>query len=153
MNIKAKLYLYRGLFLATIIKFFADILGFKLPPVLSVFGIIKNGKKILALNLSYKKGYALPGGLAEINETLEEALKREIFEETGLNISESKYFKSYKTKKRIYAVTSVCFLVKTSGAIKSSFEGEIKWVTPEEFYANSAYDDNKMAIRDYMKNE
>lgn len=41
----------------------------------------------------YKK-YALVAGFAEMGESAEDAVKREVMEETGLEITELKYYKS-----------------------------------------------------------
>lgn len=53
-----------------------------LVPRLAVYGIIIRGGNILLASTRY--GYSLPGGKIELGETLEEALAREIYEETGL---------------------------------------------------------------------
>lgn len=148
---KSKFKLYKGILLVKIIKFFANVFGFKIPPVLSVSAIIQKVGKIMAIDLSYQKGLSLPGGLAEENETLEESLKREVFEETGLSVVKSNYFKSYKSKKRIYYVTNVCYLVDVKGIIKSSDEGKVVWVKPSEFIKKCAYLDNKNAVIEYFK--
>lgn len=43
-----------------------------------------------------KRGLEFPGGKREIGETLEEAAKRETYEETGAILSELKYLAEYK---------------------------------------------------------
>jgi len=48
----------------------------------SVYGIVIEDNKVL-LSKQWD-GYDLPGGGVELNETMEEALVREIFEETGI---------------------------------------------------------------------
>jgi mutator protein MutT len=52
----------------------------------SVYGIIVNTENVLLLNTTHTGTYSLPGGGIEIGETIEEALKREVKEETGLEI-------------------------------------------------------------------
>jgi 8-oxo-dGTP diphosphatase len=43
----------------------------------------------------FKNQWALPGGFINMNETLEEACKRELFEETGLKADKMTQFKTY----------------------------------------------------------
>ena len=50
-----------------------------------IFGFHENELKILLLQLKYTKEWALPGGFAEKEETLEEAASRTLKERTGLD--------------------------------------------------------------------
>lgn len=43
----------------------------------------------------FKNKWALPGGFIEMDETLENACKRELFEETGLKVTGMQQFKTY----------------------------------------------------------
>lgn len=80
-------------------------------------------------------GAAFPGGHIEKGESLHEAVVREVFEETGLTISNPqllgvKHFHTYDKGTR-YLV----FLYKTtdfSGKLQSSEEGEVLWVSHED---------------------
>ena len=56
---------------------------------------VKNGDKLLLTK--YRTGFnhnALVAGFTEIGETMEETVKREVMEETGLNVKNIRYYKS-----------------------------------------------------------
>lgn len=57
----------------------------------SAYGIIKNDGQILLLRMHNNKAYCLPGGGIEIGERIEEALHREIREETGISIQVQRF--------------------------------------------------------------
>ncbi len=62
----------------------------------AVIVAITNGEKLLLTRYagrSYKK-YALVAGFAEIGETIEETVAREVMEETGLRVKNLRYYKS-----------------------------------------------------------
>ncbi|QSX05921.1 NUDIX hydrolase [Sedimentibacter sp. zth1] len=59
--------------------------------IVAVDGIVENEKnQILLVKNSYKCIYTIPGGQVEIGENLNDALIREIKEETGIDISVEK---------------------------------------------------------------
>ncbi|MBN2585519.1 NUDIX domain-containing protein [Patescibacteria group bacterium] len=65
---------------------------------LGVYGLIVKGNKILLVKKSrgpYAGKLALPGGRAEHGETVNQALSREIIEETGIKIDKYKLFDNY----------------------------------------------------------
>ncbi len=53
----------------------------------SVYGFIYNNEKILTLTTKSTGKFWFPGGGINIGERLEDALKREIIEETGIEVS------------------------------------------------------------------
>jgi len=62
-------------------------------PELVVAALIFNqkGKVILLKSHKWRNKYVIPGGHVELGERFEDALKREIKEETGLNIFDIKF--------------------------------------------------------------
>lgn len=57
-------------------------------PGIAVDGIVlKEGKLALVYRKNEPKGWALPGGFVEYDESLENAVKREVMEETGLKVA------------------------------------------------------------------
>ena len=127
--------------------------------------IIKNGK-VLALRAQLppytgKNLWDLPGGLIEYGENMERGLKREVKEETGLTISNTKLksifdkqhanfkFKNGKTKDvHIFILVYTCTVL--SGKVSLSYEHDkFKWVTKKELAELKFY--NKKEIDWYLK--
>lgn len=91
---------------------------------------------VLALdkvNDSYK-GTTFPGGHVEKGESFEEAVIREVKEETGLTIHNPRLRGIYHWRKN--GIHKVVFLYRTKefeGQIGSSKEGEVYWISEEKF--------------------
>jgi 8-oxo-dGTP pyrophosphatase MutT (NUDIX family) len=102
----------------------------------SVYGILIENDQVL-LSKQWD-GYDLPGGGMNIDETIEETLKREFFEETGLKIKpimpihcETSFFwpsHSEKYKNQYWNCPMIYFLVKKIGGniSKENFDEEEK---------------------------
>lgn len=130
----------------------AEQMGKRIPdaePRLGVAGIIEDGKgNILLQSQTYERGklYSMPGGGVEEGENLQEALKREIIEETGYTDFEIKesvgafeynFFSPERDKKR--RLTEVLYRVvlrseKKQGLELTELEKKIsianEWVKP-----------------------
>lgn len=129
------------------------LLGIEAPPAPSASAIVAKGKKILVIKLSYHDGFALPGGFLKGKESFEEALERELEEETGLRVVDSEYFAAYSSLSKIgnFPVANVTYLVKTKGEIEGSREGDPRWIKPKKAIKDMVYDDNKMAVKEFIK--
>lgn len=147
---RMKFYKFRAFILITLLRVLAFLLRVEKPPILSVAAIIKKENKILFLNLSYQKGYGLPGGIVQGGETLFESLKREVKEETGLIVKKSNYYNSYHAKYLGISTISVAFFVETIGELKSSDEGDLVWLEPKEVLGKLAYKDTEKTINDLL---
>lgn len=108
-------------------------LFFDLPKPCVMIGVIK-GEDILLLKQSYifKNSKVLISGYIGIDETAEEAVLREVKEESGLNIKDIRYLGSdYVEGKEILMMTYMAFY--ESGTIDKSNEvEEIDWIKLDE---------------------
>lgn len=137
-----------------ILSFFYKItsfVGINLPPFASASAIIENEKKqILLVNLSYRQGYALPGGLLQANESFEAGLCREIWEETNLKVKVTNFLGHYPSNDQFPTINALYTAQITSGTLKSSVEGQVSWQKPQKIIDSIAYSDNKQGIKEYF---
>ena len=117
---------------------------------LTVLCLIQDGDKILMQNRVKKdwKGYTLPGGHVEPGESFVDAVKREMKEETGLDIINPKLagIKQFPIENGRYIV----FLFKTeqfSGKVVSSEEGQMEWIDCSRLSEIDAVDDLDELLR------
>lgn len=93
-------------------------------PSLTVDGIVTKEDEILLIereNSPFKGSYALPGGFVEYNEPVEDAVLREVEEETGLKTEIGKLVGVYSSPDRDprgHIVSTVFSLEKVGGELK-----------------------------------
>lgn len=99
------------------------------------------------------KGMALPGGLAEYGESLEECVKREAKEETGLTINIIKQLHTYsnpKRDKRFHSISTV-FLATGRGKLKAGDDAKgVKVYSLKEIPKRLCFDHRKI-LKDSLK--
>ena len=127
-----------------------------LRPKITCGAIIKRGKKILLVKRNttpYKNYWCLPGGHMEWKETAEEAVKREVKEETGLDIQPKflKYYDEIIPEIKWHAL-AIIFGGKTSGTIKIDKKEikDFKWFCKKEIKNTKIAFLNRDILKDYL---
>ena len=138
-TLKIKTYKMRALVFAYTQRCVGFLLQIPIPPKVSAGCFIERDGKLLVLDLTYRSGYAFPGGLIEPNENIEQGLKREVFEETGLQLSSIQYIGSKEDTQYGISVVALAFSGVVKGNIQESDEGSLHWLDPETIKENQAY--------------
>lgn len=116
------------------------------------------GKIFLTKSYKWRNKYVMPGGHIELGEKIEEALKREVKEETGLDIYNIKFLclqefifdKAFWQKKHFIFLDFICKI--KSSKVKLNSEGqEYLWVTPKEALKLPVEPYTRKAIKEYMR--
>lgn len=99
----------------------------------SVAGIVINGEgRILVVKRRDNGEWQPPGGVLESDETIEEGLRREIQEETGIEVHIDRLTGVYKNMN--LGVVALVFLCELSGGtLRTSSETEdVRWMSTQE---------------------
>lgn len=115
----------------------------QLPPFVSVAVVVKQHDKILMIVRRDGKGYGLPGGHINLNETAEHAAQREVEEETGLQLTITRILGTLSGKRPGTWVRTVDIVYEGrvgEGALRDSREGRCVWVKLEDVRERVAFD-------------
>jgi len=118
--------------------------------MLTVDAIIPYAGKIVLIkrkNEPYKNYYALPGGMVEYGETVENAVLREVKEETGLEGQIHSLVGVYSDPKRDPRghFVSICFIVlPTGGELRSGSDAKEVGLFSLDKLPRLAFDHGKM---------
>jgi len=86
------------------------------PFTIGVGGVVIDRDRVLLVRLMYgHKGWILPGGYVKSTETIGQAVRREVSEETGLDVEPVKIVSVRSRTKEAKCDIYVAFLVKVSG--------------------------------------
>jgi 8-oxo-dGTP diphosphatase len=122
---------------------------------LSAYGVIQNESGALAV-IKTPDGYFLPGGGAHTGETAEEALRREIVEETGYapeilsNIGIAAQLTYAEDKRVHYRKVGHFFLARFAGKIAEPVEAdhELIWCLADEAMRRMTHEYQAWAVRE-----
>ena len=122
-----------------------------------VDGILIENKSILMVKRTTKPFlgyYALPGGFVEYKETVEKAVSREVWEETGLRTRITGLLGVYSNPERDprgHTVSVTFLLERTGGEIKNSNETtDVKFIPIKNLPKKIAFD-HRNIINDAVK--
>lgn len=102
------------------------------------------------------KGLALPGGFVDVGESVEDALKREMQEETNLNVQISKLLGVYSNPNRDprFHTASAVFIAKAQGQPKGGDDAkEAKLYKLDEIPMDELVFDHSDILKDYLYNQ
>ena len=127
-------------------------------PIPTVDAIIQNSNSILLVKRRkdpYKNEFALPGGFVNEGETIEEAIKREVYEETSLEIHPIDILGVYSDPKRDprgHIMTVVFIVIVIRGNPRAGDDAkEISWIPIEKINDIQIAFDHKLVIYDYLR--
>lgn len=132
-----------------------SLLGKDQPPRLAVDGIASLEGKLVSVRRKYPpfRGHlALPGGMVEHGETVEQAVSREVREETGLDVRAKRIVGVYSDPRRDPRghVISVAFEVEIlGGKLKSGSDAESLELIDFNKASDLAFDHSKI-VEDYL---
>jgi 8-oxo-dGTP diphosphatase len=93
--------------------------------------IIRKDDLLLVIDRSDGRGFSFPGGLLWPWENSKQAMKREVLEETGLLVEQSRLLFEYRTSADILCIIAV-FEAEAGGGLKDSWEGSPRWLAPDQ---------------------
>ncbi len=117
-----------------------------------VGALVRDGEKLLVIKDKFSKGYKLPGGHVDDNEQLKEALKREVYEETGIEVDFESIVNLGHFPNGQFGVSSlyiVCTakpLTKEIHIYDASEIVEAKWIDLEEFLNSNEVNSYNRAV-------
>jgi 8-oxo-dGTP diphosphatase len=134
------------------VRHFLEVLAWG--PLVTVDAIIECPTGIVLVERSNPPfGFALPGGFVDYGESLEEAVRREAAEETGLELSELRQFHTYSDPSRDprFHTVSTVFTAKAGGSPRAGDDAAaVRVVKPDEVPGLAFAFDHGKVLADWL---
>jgi 8-oxo-dGTP diphosphatase len=128
--------------------------------IVGVGAIVLKDGKLLVVKDRFSVGYKLPGGHIDRNESIKNALKREVAEETGIDIEFESIVNLGHFKNGQFGESNL-YIVCTAKARSENIEindlseiSEAKWIAPDDFINSGNVNTyNKSVVRAAINNK
>lgn len=126
-------------------------------PLVAVDCIVQDsrGRVLLVRRLHPPPGWALPGGFVEPDETLEQAVARELLEETGLSLTDARQLHAYSGPGRDprHPMVSVVFTGRATGTpVASSDAADTAYFALDALPSDIAFD-HRAILADFARSQ
>ncbi len=142
---------FQGCTKENLLEGMSEVLAYGRKPRLTVDGIVMKGRDLLTIrrgNPPFMDRPALPGGFLDYGETLEEAVAREVLEETGLETRVEALIGVYSHPERDprgHTVSAAYLLKITGGELKAGDDAsDVFWTPFDELPQEMAFDHRKI---------
>jgi 8-oxo-dGTP diphosphatase len=94
--------------------------------------VVRDDGRLLTIKRADNGTWELPGGVLELDETPEQGVRREVWEETGIHVEIDRLSGVYKNTAR--GIVSLVFRCKPNGGTErtSAESTAVAWLTPDE---------------------
>ncbi len=122
--------------------------------IVAVMGIVRNSKGQILLVQSPRRGWEPPGGQVENGEDVLIALKREILEESGVEVETGGLVAMYSNVKSVPTKLMLTFEANAMGGkLRTSDESlDVGWFSPEEAVDKVTHPAQKHKLQDALQN-
>ena len=120
-----------------------------------VIGVVVNTSHKVLLVLSKDRGWEVPMGFLEPNESPIPALHREVLEESGYTVKVTRLTGVYHCRKNEMPIFSLCFLCEVGELVSSAIEESlaVQWVDKEKLKDFVTYQPHLLRLTDALQGE